>query len=335
MKNFGVGIIGAGSIGRKRAAALDGSGRGRLIAVSDIDINKAKELAGEYNCLVYKNWRDLLKNKRVNAIIASVPIKFTPLIAIEALKQGKHVLCEKPLGRNAKEANKVLLAARKYRKVLKVGFNHRFHSSVAAAKKLCDEGKIGKPMFIRARYGYGGRYGLEKEWRMNKKISGGGELLDQGVHIIDLARWFGGEPKEVYGLAQTKFWKTDVDDNAFAVMFNEKVTTAFHVSSTNWKNIFSFEVFGDRGYLEINGKGGSYGQETLIFGRRKEKFGAPDIKVFKFNSDASWAREWENFTDAIFKKSEINGGALDGYRVNILVDAIYKSSKLQKAVKIC
>ncbi len=334
MKTIGVGIIGAGLIGGKRAAAIKNSGKGRLVAVSDVDFGRAKALADQYHCLAYGNWRELLKNDDVAVVIVSVPIGFTVPIAVEALKRGKHVLCEKPLGRNAREAKKILEAARKYRKVLRVGFNHRFHAGIAAAKRLCDEGKIGKLMFIRARYGYGGRKGMEKEWRMNKKISGGGELLDQGVHVIDLARWFGGEPERVYGLTQTKFWKTNVDDNAFVVMSNESVTTEFHVSSTNWKNIFSFEIFGEWGYLEVNGKGGSYGEETLTFGRRKKEFGVPDIKVFTFKGDMSWIREWESFFAALAGKATMNGNAFDGYAVNKIVDSIYRSSSLGKSVNV-
>ncbi len=334
MRNIGVGIIGAGLIGWKRAAAMEHFKESKLVAVSDTDCKKAKALTDKYGATVYENWRDLLGDKNVHAVIVAVPIGFSVPIAIEALKRGKHVLCEKPLGRDAAEAKKALRAARKYGKILKVGFNHRFYAGITMAKKMCDEGKIGKLMFIRARYGYGGRYGMEKEWRMNKRVSGGGELLDQGVHIIDLARWFGGEPKRVYGLTQTKFWKANVDDNAFVVMANDRVTTEFHVSSTNWKNIFSFEVFGDRGYVAIDGKGGSYGEETLTFGRRKEKFGVPDLKVFQFKGDISWTVEWKNFLDAVSGKPSAVGDALDGYRDNVLVDAVYRSSKLQKVVKV-
>ena len=334
MKNVRVGIIGAGLIGRKRAAAIQTSGMGQLVAVADVNLAKASALANQYHCLVYKDWRELLRDKDIDAVIVAVPIGFTVPITIEALKRGKHVLCEKPLGRNAAEAKKALDAARRYKRVMKVGFNHRFHAGIAMAKKIYDEGKIGKLMFIRARYGYGGRYGMEKEWRMNKKISGGGELLDQGVHIIDLARWFGGEPENVYGLTQTKFWKTNVDDNAFVIMFNNNVTTAFQVSATNWKNIFSFEIFGDGGYLEINGKGGSYGEETLIFGRRKKKFGVPVIKTFRFQGDVSWVKEWHNFLRAVAGREKVNGDALDGYRANLVVDAIYQSSKLRRVIKV-
>ena len=328
MKNIGVGIIGAGPIGWKRADVIKKSKLGKLVAVADIDLKKAELLANKHHCLAYQNWRDILSNKNISAVIISVPNNLSSFISIEALKQEKNVLCEKPLGRNAAEDKKVLKETQKHKKIFKVGFNHRFYSSISNAKKIYDKGEIGKLIFIRARYGHGGRYKMEKEWRMDKKISGGGELRDQGVHIIDLIRWFGGEPDKIFGMAEARFWKANVDDNAFVIMSNKKVTATFHVSSTNWKNIFSLEVFGDKGYLEINGTGGSYGKETLIFGKRKEKFGVPDIKIFKFKNDVSWLREWENFLDAIFKKSKINGSVVDGYRANLLVDKIYKISKL-------
>jgi len=331
-RNVGVGIVGAGLIGFKRAEVLKLTKKGKLLAAADVDFGRAQKLAEKYSCDAYSDWRKLVRREDIGIVVVSVPNKFTAPIAIEALRQGKHVLCEKPLGRNAREARAVLNAARKYRKVLKVGFNHRFYSGVLLAKKLFDEGKIGEPMFIRARYGYGGRLRMEKEWRLNRKISGGGELLDQGVHIIDLARWFAGEPEKIYGLTRTKFWKTKLDDNAFVVMENKNATVQFHVSSTNWKNIFSFEVFGTRGYLQIDGKGGSYGEETLTFGKRKPQFGVPDVKVFKFHGDLSWQREWENLLSAIFGRRKIIGDAYDGWQANRIVEAIYRSSKIGKPV---
>jgi len=334
IKKVGVGIVGAGLIGWKRAAAIEIAKKGKLLAVADINFSKAEELAKKYNCEAYKDWRVLLERKDIDIVIVSVPNNLSVPIAIAALKNGKHVLCEKPLGRNSKESFEILKATRNCGKVLKIGFNHRFHASIAMAKRFFDEGKMGKIMFIRACYGYGGRFGMEKEWRMNKNIAGGGVLLDLGVHIIDLARWFGGEPEEVYGLTQTKFWKTKVDDNAFVLMANKNVTASFHVSSTNWKNIFSFEVFGELGFIKIEGKGGSYGEETLILGKRKLKFGVPDTKVFKFPRDVSWLKEWENFLNVIFNKSKINGDVYDGYKANLLVDAIYRSSNSGKIIKV-
>jgi len=332
-KVLGVGIIGAGLIGEKRAKALKEVKGSKLIAVSDLDLDKAQSFAKEYGCLNL-NIEQLLSNKNIQIVIIAVPNKFTASLAIKALQNGKYILCEKPFGINSRESLNIISAARRNKCLVKVGFNHRYHAGIWRAKEIFDKGGIGKILFIRARYGYGGRLGMEKEWRMNKAISGGGELLDQGVHIIDLARWFAGDFKEVYGLIETKFWKTDVDDNAFVILKNKNVTVSFHVSSTNWKNIFSFEIFGDMGFLTVHGKGGSYGVETLTFGKRKKEFGVPEIKVFKFKKDTSWIEEWKNFLGAINKKNNLIGDSEDGFRANRLVEAIYESSKSGSSVKI-
>jgi predicted dehydrogenase len=176
---------------------------------------------------------------------------------------------------------------------------------------------------------------MEKEWRFDRKISGGGELLDQGVHLIDLARWFAGEFDRVYGMTPTKFWHTKVEDNAFALMMNRQVTVSFHASTTNWKNIFSFEVFGETGFLQVDGKGGSYGEEALTYGRRKPEFGVPDLEVFRFpGEDLSWEREWENFVHGVAGSGKIIGGAMDGFLANTIVDAIYRSSRSRREVKL-
>ena len=333
-KNLRVGIIGAGVIGGKRARIVRDSKGSELVAVADPDHERAKTLAATFGVAAFADWRELVKKDDVDAVIVAVPNAFAAPIILEAVKHGKHVLCEKPFGVTSKESKKMLLAAKKARVVVKVGFNHRFHAAVQKAHEIVTAGGIGKLFFIRARYGHGGRAGMEKEWRFDKKISGGGELLDQGVHIIDLARWFAGEFKTAYGLAQTKFWKTKLDDNAFALLTNDRVTVSFHVSTTNWKNLFSFEIFGELGYLQVDGKGGSYGEETLIWGKRKLGF-APDSEVFKFgNEDMSWTREWENFADAVAGRAKLLGSAEDGLRANEIIEALYASSVAHKEIKL-
>jgi predicted dehydrogenase len=201
---------------------------------------------------------------------------------------------------------------------------------------MVDEGKIGEIFNIRARYGHGGRPGMENEWRASKDLCGGGELLDQGVHIIDLIQWFGGEVKEVFGKVETKFWNMEVEDNAFAILETENnVTASFHVSWTNWKNIFSFEVFGTEGYLRIEGLGGSYGPETLEYGKRKKEGGKPDIEVFEYTpEDISWVKEWEEFKNAIKEKREPIGSGLDGLKANEVIEAIYRSNDEKRSVEL-
>jgi predicted dehydrogenase len=160
-------------------------------------------------------------------------------------------------------------AARTNGVILKTGFNHRHHPAIFEAHALLSEGAIGQVYYARCIYGHGGRPGYEKEWRAGKDISGGGELLDQGVHVVDLFRWFLGDFEEAVGYTQTCYWPMEVEDNAFAIFRTSGGRTAMmHTSWTQWKNRFTFEVYGEAGYLIVEGLGGSYGTEKLIIGRR-------------------------------------------------------------------
>jgi len=329
-----IGIIGAGLIGNKRAQTIKEVGKDVVVAVADIEKNKTIEFSRKYQCQALDKWQKMVKMDGIDAIIIAVPNKWIAPIAIEALKQKKHILCEKPFGRNVRESKKILIIAKQNKCLVKVGFNHRFHPAIWKAKEIVDQDKIGKIIFIRACYGHGGRLGMEKEWRADKNISGGGELLDQGVHVIDLARWFAGEIKEVFGVMETKFWDMKVEDNGFVIMKNNDVTVEFHVSWTNWKNVFSFEIFGKKGFLQIEGLGGSYGKEKLIFGERNPGFGIPKIQEFEFEKDLSWQEEWKNFRSAILKKDKMVGDGNDGLKANQVVEAIYRSSKVKKIVSL-
>lgn len=329
-----VGIIGAGLIGQKRAKIFKEYKKDELVGIADIDYKKSQQVAQIFDCQVF-SVEDLIKTKKVNSLIIAVPNKFAIPLVIKGLKQKKYILCEKPFGKNTKESENAIKCAQEYRSLIKVGFNHRFHSAVMKAKEIIEKGGIGKILFIRSYYGHGGRLGMEKEWRLNKDISGGGELLDQGVHIIDLARFFAGEFKKVFGLVETKFWKTKVEDNTFVLMKSGKVSVQFQTSWTNWENIFSFEIFGDKGYLSIKGLGGNYGKEELIWGKRREKFGKPIIKRYTFSGkDKSWLREWENFSQHIKKGEKISGDMFDGLKANQIIEAIYDSSRKGKIIRL-
>ena len=330
-----VGIVGLGLIGNKRAEAIKATRLGRLLAVADRKSLIASEFAARHTCYAARTWQDLVSDPNIEAVVIAVPNAYLASIATQAIRNGKHVLCEKPFGTNLAQAIAMHKAAQKAGVVVKVGFNHRFHAAIIKAHKILSSGGIGEILFIRSRYGHGGRLGMEKEWRFDRRISGGGELLDQGVHVIDLAGWFAGNFTTAYGITDTKFWNTHVDDNAFGLLRNGKTTLEFHVSTTNWKNTFSFEVFGSLGYLQIDGKGGSYGHERLIFGRRRKRFGVPIIREFTFpTGDLSWNREWKNFVDAVAGKVPVCGGSLDGIYANAVVDALYESSSVHREVKI-
>ena len=247
-----IAIIGAGLIGRKRAAAMRQFAEDRIRIVCDIDDTAAGSLAREHDCEITTDWHEAVIRADVDAVIVATVNAVLEPVTMAALEAGKDVLCEKPLGRSVDEARRMVDMAREHGRILKTGFNHRFHPALMQARRIVGEGGIGEVFSIRARYGHGGRPGMEREWRASKELCGGGELLDQGVHVIDLIRWFGGEIAEVYARVETKFWDMSVEDNAFAIITSESgVTASMHVSWTNWKNVFSFEVFGKKGSLVI------------------------------------------------------------------------------------
>ena len=198
-----VAIIGCGLIGRKRAQAL---GTHRLVACADVVLGRAEALAREYpGCVATDDYRRAIEHPEVEAVIVAATNNMLAPVGLAAIEAGKHVLIEKPAARNAAELRPLLAAADRRGVVVKVGFNHRFHPAFQQARALVDAGEIGDLLYIRARYGHGGRVGYDREWRADPKVAGGGELLDQGVHLIDLARWWLGDFGEVRGQAATFF----------------------------------------------------------------------------------------------------------------------------------
>ena len=234
-------------------------------------------------------------------VIIATPHDTLAEITLAAVDAGKHVLVEKPGARFASELSPVLAARDRKHVQVHVGFNHRYHRSLRKAKELVSSGVLGELMFIRGRYGHGGRVGYEKEWRANPAISGGGELIDQGPHLIDLSRWFLGEFTHVEGHAETYFWKMPVDDNGFMLLRTERNQTAFlHVSCTEWKNLFSLEIYGTDGKLDLNGLGGSYGVESITWYKMLPEMGPPETYSWEYPmADNSWSVETETFLDDV------------------------------------
>jgi predicted dehydrogenase len=249
---LGVGIVGAGRIGARRAEVLSRMPGARLVAVADVDTARAETLARAFGSRAYAEPQAVIGARDVDAVIVATPHQWLAPVAKAALDAGKHVLCEKPLARTPAEAAGLVAAAAQSRCALKTGFNHRYHPAIAEAHRLASEGRIGRLLVLRCRYGHGGRAGYEREWRADR-LSGGGELLDQGVHALDLFRWFAGEFTEVTAMLSSAFWPIEVEDNVFCLLRSaEGATASLHASWMQWKNLFSFEVFGDRGYLVVD-----------------------------------------------------------------------------------
>jgi predicted dehydrogenase len=263
--------------------------------------------------------------------VVATPNGILAEIACAALEAGKHVLAEKPMGRNLQEAEAMKAAADRSRRRLKIGFNHRYHPALAEAHRRFGEGRIGRFIHARVRYGHGGRPGYEKEWRGSRELAGGGELTDQGVHVIDLLQWFvGAVPDEAFGYLQTAVWPLgDLEDNAFALLrWKDGGVASLHTAWTQWKNLFSFEVFGTGGALIVEGLGRSYGPERLTMYTRRPEGGAPDTTQEVFDGeDASWRQEWEDFVRGAVEGCPMLGGANDGVMAMAMLDALYRSAR--------
>jgi predicted dehydrogenase len=184
-------------------------------------------------------------------------------------------------------------------------------------------------MYIRARYGHGGRVGYEKEWRAKPELSGGGELIDQGMHLIDLARWFLGDFVDVLGFAETCFWDMPVEDNGFMLLRTAEKRVAFlHASWSEWKNLFSFEIFGRVGKVEISGLGGSYGVEKLTHFRMLPQMGPPETAVWEFaGKDESWAAEFSEFVDDVRLAREPSASLADAAAALSIVERITEAPR--------
>lgn len=325
-----IGIIGCGVIGKKRADVINSSSNSKVLAVADTDLNKAKSLGLQLNCEYHNDWRKIVTMNEIDAVVVSTTNDYLAKISYEAALNSKHIFCEKPLGKNIDEVRIAVEEASKQKVVFKTGFTLRFHPGIQKIKSIVYEGLIGKILFIRCRYGIAGRPGYEKEWRAIPEISGGGELIDQGIHVLDLFRLFLGDFSNVCGSIGSLYWNASVEDNAFAILTTPSNQMAsLHVSWTQWNNIFSFEIFGTEGYAIMSGLGGAYGPEKVIVGKKAppDKW-PPEENVMMFDKpEICWHEEWNDFIISIKNGTTPFGSGADGLEALKLVFRIYDFCK--------
>jgi predicted dehydrogenase len=330
-QSLGVAIVGCGLIGQKRAQAL---GPARLVACADVALERAQKLAQAAGADATADWRSVVARDDVSIVVVATTNDALAEVTVAAVQAGKHVLVEKPAARCAQELDPVidasLTAAQTKGVQVRVGFNHRYHPALIKARELYAAGALGEMMFVRGRYGHGGRSGYDREWRADPKLSGGGELLDQGVHLIDLARQFLGDFTEVTGYAHTYFWDMPVDDNGFMLLRTSQQQTAFlHVSCTEWKNLFSLEIYGKQAKLHIEGLGGSYGVERLTYYQMRPEMGPPDTTAWEYpRGDQSWALEFAEFLEDIRLGRTPAANLSDAHAALTIVEKIYAASEM-------
>ncbi len=335
-------IIGYGYMGQIRKAVVDTMPELKLMGVCDPNLSSRQI---DFDCPHYKNYTEAIKQTQPDIVFVCTPNQFSPDICIYALEQGSHVFCEKPPGRNLVDIQRIIIAEQTHpgQKVM-FGFNHRHHLAILEAKSIVKAGRMGRIMWLRGLYGKSGgsNQGFEQSWRNDLDISGGGILLDQGIHMLDLFRFFCGDFQEIHSMLTTAYWNIHVEDNAFVLLRNNQGQIAqLHSSATFWKHTFRLEIGLEGGYLIIQGllsKSGSYGRETLIIGRKPKLYediavGNPREETVYFDKDLSWQVQVQEFITCIKTDRPISDSStLDALEVMQIINTVYQQANVDYAI---
>jgi predicted dehydrogenase len=331
------GIIGYGYMGQIRRRNI--ADNPDLVLAGICDPHRMAEIE-TLGVPVFSAWQDLV-NADLDVVFVCPPNHLIPEAAVAALNAGRHVFCEKPPGRNLADVMRIrdAEAANPGCRLL-FGFNHRHHPGITDAKALIDSGSLGDILTLRGVYGKGGDYNFHKSWRNDPEVGGGGILLDQGIHMLDLFRLFVGDFDEVLGLRGITHFDIPVEDNAVVILRTSKGQLAqLHSSATAWKHMFRLEIGCEKGYVTISGllsKTGSYGRETLLVGRRaapgeRAALGNPREETTYYDVDPSWDDEVAHFVDCIRQDQPVEQGtSLDAVRVMEIVDRVYQQPLMQR-----
>lgn len=333
MTTLKCGIIGYGYMGEIRRQVIERSSRLELVAIAETDTAR---LSGLNEYTLHDRW-DAIFDHELDVLFVCTPNRFSPEICVKGLDAGLHVFCEKPPGRTVADVERIREAeARAAAPKLMFGFNHRFHPGIMQAKALIDSGRLGNLIALRGIYGKSGGVAFRHSWRNDREMSGGGILLDQGIHMLDLFCHFAGDFEDVKCFVANTFWKFDLEDNAFVILQSAAGRHAsLHSSATLWKHTFRLELTLEQGYATVEGllsKTGSYGREKLIVGKRQFEdeaaaVGNPSEEITYFDRDESWDLEVAEFVDCIDgNRAVANGSSSDALRVMRIVERAYRDA---------
>lgn len=327
--SYKVGIIGYGKMGKTRHTALDEIGKGEVIAVSEP--NLTEPLDGIPNV----SHDEIINNPDIDIVLVCTPNFLNKELTIKALKAGKHVFCEKPPAFTAEEVAEIQEVEKNSdSKKLMYGFNHRHHDSVIRMKEIVDSNEFGKIIWMRGRYGKSVTEDYFDNWRAKKELAGGGILIDQGIHMLDLFLHLAGDFDSVKAEVSNLYWNLEVEDNAFVILRNSKsgIDASLHSTMSQWRHLFSLEVFMEKGYMVLNGlitSTMSYGEEILSVAKNRSTAPAAtwkdEVKT-QYIDDHSWRYELEHFLEAIENDTPIQiGSSEDAHKLMSIIDEIYKS----------
>jgi len=323
---YKIGIIGYGKMGQIRHREIDAHENTKVISVYDFEnITIDTHIANNTDGIIHSEDIDVIFICTANYLNKDLTIK--------ALNSGKHVFCEKPPAFNAKDVEEIRLVEAKSGKKLMYGFNHRHHDSIQHMKRLIDSEEYGKVLWMRGRYGKSVDKTFFDTWRARKELAGGGILLDQGIHMLDLFIYLGGNFDEVQAIVSNLYWKLDIEDNVFAIYNNTQtgMVASLHSTMTQWRHLFSLEIFLEKGYLALNGlktSTGTYGDEKLSIAKNRTVAPAAtweDEEHITYHTDSSWKSEINHFFDAIIEDRPIEiGNSEDALSLMKLIDKTYE-----------
>ncbi len=331
---YKVALIGAGLQGRRRVTPILSSKNCKLTWICDRHIERAQGLATNTMARTTTDWREIANDPEVQLVLVLTPPDSHFEISSAMLNKGKHVLCEKPLTRSSQNAKELASLAKNNNLILKCGFNHRHHPAVTEAYKKIQSGEYGKPVFIRAKYGIGGRQDVKNEWRSDPKVVAGGQLMEQGIHLIDLISWMTGGIEEVSCMATTSVFPiAPLEDNAFVLLRSTNgALSSVHSTLCQWINEFEMEIYTEKGFICIQGLGASYGVEKLRHGINIPGRPFTHETIEYRGGDISWEAEWNEFISAIQNKSQPIGNGTDGANAVAAVELAYLANKQKQTL---
>lgn len=334
MKILNTAIVGMGVVGKRRRYYIERNKKYKLVAVSDIRFKKEKNIIK--NIFHYKSYKDIL-NHDLDCIFVTLPNYLAPSVTCKFLKRNISVFCEKPPGRNINDVKKVIKVEKKSKAKLKYGFNHRYHGSIEMAKNLILKKTLGNVLNIRGLYGKSKIVTYEKgDWRSKKKYAGGGILLDQGIHMLDIFNYFCGPFNDFKSFVSNNYWKYDIEDDVFSIFKNKKnIIASIHSTAIQWEHKFRIEISLQKGSIELNGilsGTKSYGSESItILNVKSSKYkNVIKKKTIYFKKDNSWKKEIEEFAEIVINKHKnkvFNGTSKEALAVMSMIDKIYKNDK--------
>jgi len=322
-----VGIAGYGVVGKRRHIFIDKNPLFQTVAVSDTKLETGYLDNGQK---AFSSTEEML-DEDLDVLFVSLPNFLAPSITVKGLQSGCHVFCEKPPGKNVMDMQEVMdIALTRPTQKLKYGFNHRYHDSIRDALQIISSKRLGNIISMRGVYGKSSIVNFESDWRTKRNLSGGGILLDQGIHMVDMMRMFAGEFDLVHSIITNDYWGHDVEDNAYVLMrTNSGVVASLHSSATQWRHTFRLEIIFESGLVELSGilsGSKSYGKETISITERSDDLSLSNPQVREYFDDNSWRDEVNDFANAIQHDLPISTGSIeDALSTMRLVERIYNA----------